>query len=236
VGKEERIAAKARVKSLTWNSSFPVFLYFYARMKSKHIILLLVISVGLATILYTIYGSKDQTTYINEIREHRDELETFMRTSPESPFADDPSKFTGLKFFPADLKYKITAVLTPISDKKQVLLATNDGKEQRYREYAYAEFDHGGFHNKLLILEVIDPGPSMGKLFLAFGDGTSAETTYGAGRYLDISKAQGSNTITLDFNKAYNPYCAYNDKFSCPLPPSENLLTVPIQAGEKAYH
>ena len=205
-------------------------------MKSKHIIILIVVVAGLATVLYTVYGSKDQTAYINEIAKHREELESFMRTSPESPFAENPSKFTGLKFFPADLKYKITASLTPITEKKQVLLATNDGKEQRYREYAYAEFDFSGFRNKLLLLEVIDPGPSMGKLFLAFGDGTSAETTYGAGRYLDIAKTPGANTITLDFNKAYNPYCAYNDKFSCPLPPSENLLTVPIQAGEKAYH
>ena len=205
-------------------------------MKSKHIILLVVVLAVVATVLYTVYGSKDQTAYINEISKHREELARFMKTSPESPFAEDPSKFTELKFFPADLKYKITAALTPIPEKKQVLLATNDGKEQRYREYAYAEFDLSGFRNKLLLLEVIDPGASMGKLFLAFGDGTSAETTYGAGRYLDISKAPGANTITLDFNKAYNPYCAYNDKFSCPLPPSENLLTVPIQSGEKAYH
>lgn len=205
-------------------------------MKPKHIILVLVVIVVTATVLYTVYGTKDQTAYINEINEYRADLENFMRTSPESPFAADPSKFTGLKFFPADLKYKITANLTPITEKKQVLLATNDGKEQRYREYAYAEFDFGGFRNKLLILESIDKGPSQGKLFLPFGDGTSAETTYGAGRYLDVTKVQGSNTITLDFNKAYNPYCAYSDTFSCPLPPQENLLTVPIQAGEKSYH
>jgi uncharacterized protein len=209
---------------------------FTGEMKSRHIILLFVVAIGLATILYTFYGSKDQTSYINEIKKHRDELENFMRTSPESPFAEDRSKFTGLKFFPADLKYRITAALVPITEKKSVLLATNDGKEQRYREYAYAEFDFGGFRNKLLLLEVIDQGSSSGKLFLAFGDGTSAETTYGAGRYLDIAKAPGANTITLDFNKAYNPYCAYSDKFSCPLPPAENLLTIPIPAGEKAYH
>jgi uncharacterized protein len=204
-------------------------------MKSKNIIILLIVAIGMATVLYTVYGSKDQTAYINEINKHRDEMETFMRSSPESPFAEDPTKFKGLKFFPADLKYKITATLTPIENKKQILLATNDGKEQRYREYAYAEFDFSGFRNKLLLLEVIDAGPDMGKLFLAFGDGTSAESTYGAGRYLDISKTQGANTITLDFNKAYNPYCAYSEKFSCPLPPSENLLTIPIQAGEKNY-
>jgi uncharacterized protein (DUF1684 family) len=103
-------------------------------------------------------------------------------------------------------------------------------------EYAYAEFDLGGFHNKLLILEGIGIGPVRGKLFLAFGDATSAGETYGAGRYLDIAKAPGSKTVLLDFNQAYNPYCAYTDKFSCPLPPVENLLEIAVKAGEKTYH
>jgi uncharacterized protein len=205
-------------------------------MKSNKIIIILVLVVAAATVLYTFYGSKDQTSYISEIKKVRDEADHFMRTSPESPFANSPEKFTGLKYFPADLKFRITAAVTPIKEKKRVTLATNDGKEQVYLEYAYAEFDYGGFHNKLLLLEPLDEGQSKGKLFLAFGDGTSAETTYGAGRYLDVAKAEGSNSITLDFNKAYNPYCAYSEKFSCPLPPTENLLTVPIQAGEKAYH
>ena len=73
-------------------------------------------------------------------------------------------------------------------------------------------------------------------LFLAFADETSAVDTYGAGRYLDVKKVPGSNTIVLDFNQAYNPYCAYVDKFSCPLPLPENLLKLAIRAGEKIYH
>lgn len=205
-------------------------------MKPKSLILLFVASVVIITILYTVYGSKDQTSYVSEVLKEREEKDQYMRSSQESPFYSDPASFTGLKYFPPDLKYKITANLTRIEQKKQVLLATNDGKQERYVEYAYAEFDFMGFHNKLLILEIIDEGVSRGKLFLAFGDGTSAKETYGAGRYLDIEKVQGSNTITLDFNKAYNPYCAYNDKFSCPLPPQENLLVIPINAGEKIYH
>lgn len=205
-------------------------------MKPRNIILLLVIAVVMATVLYTVYGSKDQTTYINQIKKERDEKDKFMRTSNESPFADNVESFTGLKYYPPDLKWKVTASLIPIENKKPVVLTTNDGKEERYMEYAHAQFDFSGFRNRLLILEVIAMGPSRGKLFLAFGDATSADETYGAGRYLDVAKAPGANTITLDFNKAYNPYCAYTEKFSCPLPPSENLLTIPIQAGEKSYH
>jgi uncharacterized protein (DUF1684 family) len=205
-------------------------------MKAKNIILILIVVVIAVSILYTMSGSKDQTAYITQIKKEREERDEFMRTSPESPFVENPKSFTGLRYFSADLKYKIVADLTPIQNKKPVLLTTNDGKQERYVEYAYAEFDLSGYRNKLLILEMIDDGPSRGKLFLPFGDGTSADETYGAGRYLDVERVQGSNTITLDFNRAYNPYCAYTEKYSCPLPPSENLLVIPIPAGEKTYH
>lgn len=205
-------------------------------MKSKNILILVVIVVVLITVFYSFMGSQDQTAYINEIKTERDDKDRFMRTSPESPFASNPENFKGLQYYPPDIRYKITSDLIPVKNKKTVVLSTNDGKEQRYIEYAYAEFDLDGYHHKLLILEIIDEGQSRGNLFLAFGDETSAVETYGAGRYLDISKVPGSNSITLDFNKAYNPYCAYNDTYSCPIPPPENLLKVPINAGEKIYH
>lgn len=205
-------------------------------MKTKNILLLIVIIVVLISVFYSFMGSQDQTAYINEIKKEREDKVRFMRTSPESPFAENPENFKGLHYYPADIQYKITADLKPVQNKKPVILATNDGKEQRYIEYAYAEFDLDGYHNTLLILEVIDMGPFRGKLFLAFGDETSAVETYGAGRYLDVNKVPGSNTITLDFNKAYNPYCAYVEKYSCPFPPAENLLKVTIKAGEKIYH
>lgn len=205
-------------------------------MRSKNILILVVIVVVLITVFYSFMGSQDQTAYINEIKTERDDKDRFMRTSPESPFASNPENFKGLQYYSPDIRYKITSDLIPVKNKKTVVLSTNDGKEQRYIEYAYAEFDLDGYHHKLLILEIIDEGQSRGDLFLAFGDETSAVETYGAGRYLDISKVSGSNSITLDFNKAYNPYCAYNDTYSCPIPPAENLLKVPINAGEKIYH
>lgn len=205
-------------------------------MKKQSIFIIAIVIVVIISLLYSFLGSEDQTAYIEEIRKEREEKDHFMRTSKESPFAGKTESFKGLNYFDADIRYKITADLTPIQNKKVVLLSTSDGKEERYVEYAYAEFDLNGYHNKLLILEMIDIGPVRGKLFLPFGDETSAGETYGAGRYLDIEKVQGSNTITLDFNKAYNPYCAYAEEFSCPFPPSENLLKVAIRAGEKVYH
>jgi uncharacterized protein (DUF1684 family) len=116
------------------------------------------------------------------------------------------------------------------------VLPTSDGEEKQYKEYAYAEFSLDGEKNKLLILEIIDVGPYRGTLFLAFADATSANETYGAGRYLDLKKVPGATSVTLDFNKAYNPYCAYSDKFSCPFPPKENVLKVAVKAGEKSFY
>jgi uncharacterized protein (DUF1684 family) len=134
------------------------------------------------------------------------------------------------------MKYRVNANLVPVENKKIVLLPTSDGEEKQYKEYAYAEFSLDGEKNKLLILEIVDAGPYRGTLFLAFADATSANETYGAGRYLDLKKVPGATTVTLDFNKAYNPYCAYSDKFSCPFPPNENVLKVAVRAGEKSYH
>lgn len=78
----------------------------------------------------------------------------------------------------------------------------------------------------------MEQGPS---LFIPFRDQTSGQETYGSGRYIDLAE-NTSGIYTLDFNRAYNPYCAYNDTYSCPLPPAENTLAVPIRAGEKKYH
>jgi uncharacterized protein (DUF1684 family) len=205
-------------------------------MKTNTILLLLVIIVAVISFYYSYEGSQDQSAYVDEIKKEREDKDRFMSTSPESPFSDNAETFTPLKYYPVDIRYKVTADLTPVQNKKPVQLSTNDGKEQQYVEYAYAQFDLDGYHNKLLILEVLDMGPFRGKLFLAFGDETSTIETYGAGRYLDVAKVPGSNTITLDFNKAYNPYCAYAEKYSCPFPPAENLLKVSIKAGEKIYH
>ena len=150
--------------------------------------------------------------------------------------ADSTEVIEPLKYFPANLKYRLVANLESITNKKIILLPTSDGKEQSYLEYAYAIFKFDDVECKLLLLEIMDMGPQRGKLFLAFADATSAIESYGAGRYLDIKKVPGASSITLDFNQAYNPYCAYSDIFSCPFPPTENILKIAIEAGEKSYH
>lgn len=194
----------------------------------------MVVLVALLSMVYSFMGA-DDSAYIGKIEKQRTEKDQYMRTASDSPFAGREEEFKGLTYFAPDISYKVKAKLIPVKNKKVVELPTSDGKMKRYVEYGHAEFTLHETPNKLLILEVIDSGPYRGTLFLAFGDETSARETYGAGRYLDVKKPKGQNSIDLDFNEAYNPYCAYNDIFSCPLPPRENLLSIPIRAGEKNY-
>ncbi len=203
-------------------------------MKSSHLIILIILVAVAGFVFYSLSGGSSDEAYIQTIKKEREEKDAFMQ-GEESPFTDS-TVFTGLRYFPGDLKYRIVADLQPIESKKVVVLPTSDGLKQKYLEYGYATFNIDGVDNKLLILEVMDMGPQRGKLFLAFADATSASETYGAGRYLDVKKVPGATSITLDFNQGYNPYCAYSDKFSCPFPPKENILKVAISAGEKTYH
>jgi uncharacterized protein len=205
-------------------------------MKSSRVVPLIILLAVIGFIIYSLQGGSSKEDYPASIQKDRSEKEEFMNSGEGSPFLKDSVPFTGLQYFPIDEKYRIKAALEPIENKKVVILSTNDGKEQKYLEYAFASFTLEGIDTKLLILELMEMGPQRGKLFLAFGDETSGDETYGAGRYLDVKKVPAATSVVLDFNLAYNPYCAYNDSYSCPFPPRENILKIAIKAGEKNYH
>lgn len=203
-------------------------------MKSSKLIGILILSGIAVSIWYTFFGNASESGYHSQILKERKDRDQYLRTASDSPFTMNPESFKGLNYFPPDPAFRITASLEYLK-KEPIQIRTSDGKARNYLTYARAGFDMGNLRNNLLILEVLDSGPQRGTLFLAFTDGTSANETYGAGRYLDLKKVPGATTITLDFNLAYNPYCAYNDSFSCPLPPEENNLIISVRAGEKTY-
>ncbi len=205
-------------------------------MKTKNI-LILAIAALIATILfYSFNGGSSDVDYIESLSKERQAKDEFMKSNEDSPFGDEKKNFKGLNYFPPDLSYRISAKLVPVENRKMVVLPTSDGVEKKYLEYAFAEFELNNTPCRLLILELVDNNKYKGTLFLAFADATSANETYGAGRYLELKKAPGAASITLDFNEAYNPYCAYSDNFSCPFPPKENILKTFVLAGEKKYH
>ncbi len=205
-------------------------------MKRSNLIIFIGLIAVVALIFYSLQGGKSAADYQAFVEKDRKEKEEYLKSGEGSPFVKDKIPFEELKYFPTNEKFNIRAKLELIEEKKVVLLGTSDGKEQRYLEYAYAVFDLDGVENKLLILESMEMGPQRGQLFLAFADETSGIETYGAGRYLDVKKIPAATSVDLDFNLAYNPYCAYSDSFSCPFPPKENILKVAILAGEKSYH
>lgn len=204
-------------------------------MKSSRIIPVILVLAIAAFVFYSMQGGAPEN-YLADIQKDRTEKDEFMKSDDESPFLKDSIPFEGLNYFSINEKFRVKAKLESIDGKKVVLLATSDGLEQKYLEYAYAVFSLDNVECRLLILELMDMGPNRGKLFLAFVDETSSIETYGAGRYLDLKKVPAATSIILDFNLAYNPYCAYNDSYSCPFPPKENILKVAINAGEKNYH
>lgn len=203
-------------------------------MKPGTVLAGLAVAALIAMLVYS-FGGSSSGEYAAQILKEREDKDRYMKSSEDSPFASLDIPFTSLKYFPPDERFRIIANLRPVQEKKVRVLATSDASEARYLEYAWAEFDLDDRKNRLLILEIMEDGPDKGSLFLAFGDQTSANETYGAGRYLDVKKVPGSSTVELDFNKAYNPYCAYSESYSCPFPPPENLLDVAIRAGEKNY-
>lgn len=206
-------------------------------MNAKKIFPVLIVALIAIVLIYSFSsGSESSEQYVKELKKEREEKDNFMQNDEGSPFRDSSITFSPLRYYEANIKYRVNADLEPIQSKKMVVLPTSDGKEKKYLEYAYARFKLDGVESRLLILEIVDMGPYKGTLFLAFADETSARETYGAGRYLDLKKVPGAATITLDFNRAYNPYCAYSEKFSCPFPPKENVIKVAIAAGEKTFH
>lgn len=204
-------------------------------MKRYLIPVVIVVAVG-AMVYFSTSSGPDPEAYAAIIAAEREKKESFLRRDPESPFRGLGDSIQSPEYFPPDLAFRVMASLEPAEQKQVRALQTSTGEQARYLDYAWASFELQGKECKLLILEVMDMGPNRGKLFLAFADETSAKETYGGGRYLDLKKVPAATSIELDFNKAYNPYCAYNENYSCPLPPRENLLNVAIRAGEKSYH
>ena len=206
-------------------------------MNFTKVVVALIVVVVVAILIYSFFSTEvSDVAYIDEIKAERAEKDEFMKNSDNSPFGDYRDTFTKLNYFPITIGYRVTAKIEPIEDKKVITLATSTNESKNYLQYAWAHFELEGVKCKLLLLEVMDMGPERGKLFVAFADQTSAVETYGAGRYLDVKKQPGAGTLVLDFNKAYNPYCAYVDGYSCPLPMKENFLELKVLAGEKNYH
>lgn len=175
--------------------------------------------------------SKSEHSYQEEFEHYWADKHDFFEHSEASPFVQQGKPYEQCVVYPFDPAYRVNARLKRYSSREIVQIGNSDGTTTSYLKFADAIFKIEGNQQKLLILKALGFG---GMYLTAFGDETSGDSTYGGGRYLDLDIGK-SDKLVIDFNKAYNPYCAYFEDYECPLPPSENLLSIPIKAGEKNY-
>ncbi len=171
-----------------------------------------------------------------EIIIFQNELNKEYTDSLHSPLSKkERVAFKNHEFFPIDLSYRVTAKFTRTANQLPFKMATTKGTTKDYVKYGEVEFSIKGKTLKLNVyqsLDLLKLDAYKNYLFLPFKDLTNSVLTYGGGRFMDLRIPEGK-TLVIDFNKAYNPYCAYSDLFSCPITPIENSLQIEIKAGIK---
>lgn len=184
--------------------------------------------------------SKNKLTYNDEIKHFQYELNIEFSNEKESPLTEEDLKtFKSLDFFEIDENYKIVADFELTPDTPIFEMQTTTDRLPLYRKYGTAKFTLNDVIIELSVYQNQDLMMSFeyqNYLFLPFNDATNGKTTYGGGRFIDLEIPENdTKTIIIDFNKAYNPLCAYNHEFSCPIPPKENNISIEIPVGVKAY-
>ena len=145
--------------------------------------------------------------------------------------------FESLEFFPIDTAYRVTARLEFKEDSKPFAMKTTTDRLPIYKLFAIAHFELNGKEHSLEVYqnqELIQDPEFSDYLFLPYTDKTNGNESYGGGRYIDLKAPEGDQLV-IDFNQSYNPYCAYNSEYSCPIPPRANALETEIRAGVLAY-
>lgn len=205
----------------------------------KHILFLLFI---IPVLLFS-QKKGEASKQIQEIEKFQKDLNKEYLDQKETPLrGDNFAKFKQHPFFPIDLKYRVTAEFIKTENPQPFDLPTSSGKSKSYQEFGKATFTLDGKAYTLTVYQSLDLmklEQYKDHLFLPFRDETNNKETYGGGKYMDL-KIPSGNTIVLDFNQSYQPYCAYNAyDYNCPVVPEENKLAVEIRAGvmyEDVYH
>ncbi|GAB3524436.1 DUF1684 domain-containing protein [Emticicia fontis] len=173
----------------------------------------------------------------SEIAQFRDEYKAEFLKSKFSPLKEEDLKY--LRFYEPNEKYKVECQFTATTGGRPFQIPTTTGDTKTYAKFGELTFQLDGKTYKLAVYRSPDLqqlAQYRDYLFVPFRDLTNGKETYGGGRYIDLRMKQIENEkIILDFNKAYNPYCAFSAGYSCPIPPRENHLQVAIAAGEQNY-
>ena len=176
-------------------------------------------------------------SYADSIVQYRKEYVKDLLADPRGPIK--PAQAKGINFFAPDRSFCVWGTFTETPGSVPFMIETHSGKKKPFREYGTVTFS---IHDTTLILHIyqsidlIKDAAHKDDLFVPFNDETNYDETFGGGRYIDLSiKDIKNGQLLIDFNKCYNPYCAYADGYSCPLPPVENRLHIGIRAGEQLF-
>ena len=172
-----------------------------------------------------------------QLERERQEKDRFFMLHPQSPLPiEDRRKLReGLDYFPPDPVYRFELEVHEHQDKNTLKMSYTRGEEKEFIRWSEFRFKIG---SENCTLQAYKNDPDEDRLFVPFRDATSGKETYGAGRYIDLEPDRhrtADGKWILDFNVAYNPWCAYSEAYTCPFVPPENWLKIPIRAGEKNY-
>ena len=181
---------------------------------------------------------ENKKRYDKNLTPFQKEMNEFFKDASISPLKEkDLKNFKGLDFFAFDSSYVVNAALIRTPEEKSFKMKTTTDMLPEYIKYGIVTFDLFGKSHSLNIyknLEDINKEGYREYLFLPFLDDTNGFESYGGGRYIDLDVTEEDNLV-IDFNSAYNPYCVYDEKYSCPIVPRENYLPLEINAGVKAF-
>lgn len=199
----------------------------------------------LSVLLISCSKKQIDPNYLKEIENFRAEKDSIFKFDPNSPFNRDKSvKFTGLKYFDVNPDFVFKSKLYRYAIPETVIVLGTKGEERTQIKYGYFQFTYKGKTHKINVYKYPETSIKEGKEYLRnylavwFRDLTTGDETYEVGRYLDVDEESPDpeHLYTLDFNKAYNPYCAYTPIYSCAIPREEDFINIRITAGEKKYH
>ena len=188
--------------------------------------------------LLLILSCENKKRYDKSFTPFQKEMNEFFKDASISPLKKkDLKNFKGLDFFDFDSNYVVNAALTRTPDEKSFKMKTTTDRLPEYIKYGTVTFDLFGKSYSLNIyrnLDIVNKEGYEDYLFLPFLDDTNGFESYGGGRYIDLDVTEEDN-LAIDFNSAYNPYCVYDEKYSCPIVPRENYLPIEIKAGVKVF-
>lgn len=199
-----------------------------------------IIIVIIAVLIYSAANNKysaEQLEYIKKVEESRASKNDWMKNDPASPFnAKGKVEFHNLQYFPVEPEWVFESKLNEFEQKDEIFIYGTKGEIRKTIRYGYITFSKNEIVYKLNVYQSQTPS---GKKYYSiwFTDKTTNNESYGVGRYIDFEINEDINHIyTIDFNLAYNPYCAYSPDYSCAMPTKEDYLPLEIKAGEKKFH